>query len=251
VKDAGGLLKPATVQKADLELQELQRRYHCSVFAEAFAKFPEEKPRPALPLPGLRTPSDESVTRWAKERAQAAGEYDVYLLICKEPLRVRVVAREEAFSLKEARELRDRIERGLEKTKDFDAALLSGIEFLRGTLDAKLHPPQSHSAVGWLWILGIIGGILGLWLVVGLIRAKLDARGCGAGGHFLPCLFGGMFGMATGHWIYESLFSTRTAPPTEAHPNPPGPPEIPAAADEETVQDPDYAGTEDVHRGSF
>src|SRR3954447_23961477 len=95
IKDEAGLFKPATVQKADPELRDLQRRYHCSVLVETVATFPDEKSRPPLPLPGLRTPSDESVTRWAKERAQAAGEYDVYLLICKEPLRVRVVARGE------------------------------------------------------------------------------------------------------------------------------------------------------------
>ena len=162
---------------------------------------------------------------------------------------MRVVVREEALSVKEARDLRSQLERSFEKSKEFDTGLLAGIEFLRGTLDARLHPAQRHP-FGWLWILGSIAGILALWLVVGLVRAKLDARGCGAGGHFLPCLFGGMFGMAAGHWIYESLFGNRTNPAPEAHPSPANAPEAPAD-DDETVQDPDYAGAEDAHRGDF
>jgi len=243
------MFKPATVQKADQELREIQRRYHSSVLVETFAAFPGEKPRLPIPLPGLRTPSDESITRWAREGARAAGEYDVYLLICKEPLRVRVIAREDGITAREAQDLQKRLERSFEKNKDFDAGLLAGIDFIRGTLDARLHPPPSNS-FGWLWILGIILGILALWLVVGLVRSKLDARGCGAGGQFLPCLFGGMFGMAAGHGIYESLFGNRAAPAPEVHPGPASAPEVPAG-DDETVPDPDYAGAEDAHRGDF
>lgn len=251
VRDEAGLLKPATVAKADRQLREIERRYQCSVLVETFAAFPVEKAK-LIPLPGLRTPSDEAISKWARERAQAAGSCDVYLLICREPLRVRVVvcaAAEEKFSVEDGRVLRDRIERDLEKKKDFDAALLAGVTYLRGALDAKVHPAASQS-FGWVWILGSIVGILGLWLAVGLVRSKLDKRGPGQAGPFLPTLFGGMFGMAAGHWIYESLFGNRAAPPAEPHPEPVIASEAPGG-DEETVQDPDYASAEDGHRGDF
>jgi uncharacterized protein len=56
--------------------------------------------------------------------------------------------------------------------------------------------------------------LLGVWLVIGLVRAFTGGGGGygpggyggGGGGGFFPSLIGGMFGAAAGMWLYDSFF---------------------------------------------
>ena len=64
---------------------------------------------------------------------------------------------------------------------------------------------------GWICLLLVVG--LGIWLVIGLIRAFSGmggggygyGGGYGGGGGFMSSFLGGMFGAAAGMWLYDSF----------------------------------------------
>ena len=69
------------------------------------------------------------------------------------------------------------------------------------------------SIMGWVCVLLLVG--LGVWLVIGLIRAFTGTGGYAGGGYgggygyggggFFPSLMGGMFGAMAGMWLYDQF----------------------------------------------
>src|SRR5947209_1981139 len=104
VRDEANLFSSQTRQQAETRIEEIRRLYKTTVLVETAPAMPGAK-RKQWRWFDVRI-SGQAYARWAEERARAAGNPDIYVLICREPLRVRVVASpgvsEDAFKEKDA-----------------------------------------------------------------------------------------------------------------------------------------------------
>lgn len=160
---------------------------------------------------------------WAKERASADHARGIYVLICRSPGYVEIIAtkatRERGFTNENEQQLRKILLAPFHEAKDKppeeqlkirDAALKNAVEYvigdLQGTHLTKTEAGrQAGMGVGGWVCLGLCV-LLGVWLVIGLIRA-FSGGGYGAGGGgFMSSLFGGLFGAMAGMWLYNSMF---------------------------------------------
>jgi uncharacterized protein len=178
---------------------------------------------------------------WAKKRAGDDKAKGVYVLICRSPGYVEVIAtnttRERGFSdddkvvvrdtflnaFKEAAKAKQDGKSDAEIVKIRDDALVSAVSFVANDLQ-DTHVPATAttksdtkkaggmSVGGWI-CLGLCI-LLGVWLVIGVIRALTGGGGGygpgggygGGGGGFGSSLLGGLFGAMAGMWLYNSMF---------------------------------------------
>jgi len=158
--------------------------------------------------------------RWAQERAEAAGVNGVYVLICADPHHVQVFVSPEAREALPNKD-RERLRKALAiklGRKPYDDALLDTVAFVRDRLD-PIHAAEARS--NWWWVLWLILGIVGVWLVVGLVRSLLGSGatqtpGAGPGGGLLA----GMFGATAGSWMYHAFFRGGSKEIAEPAPQP-------------------------------
>lgn len=124
------------------------------------------------------------------------------------------------------------------RKKEFDKGLEEGIDYVGQTYNANIGKLSAQSAAGGAagrgaaskgdsflskyggWICIGLVVLLGLWLVVGLVRAftrpaapagygggpGYGGGGGGGGGGFMSSMLGGLFGAAAGMWMYDSFF---------------------------------------------
>ena len=86
----------------------------------------------------------------------------------------------------------------------------------KGKLAANGAPAEKKGGMSILqWVLVIGGGLLVMWLVIGLIRALTGGGGGGGGGNgggggggggFMSGMMGGLFGAMAGMYLYNSMF---------------------------------------------
>jgi hypothetical protein len=114
-------------------------------------------------------------TLWAEEQAERAGAEGIYVLICQEPdfIQVHVTPETAWFSRRNAEELRRLLVRQFNK-KQYDDGLRDAVEFVREKYEARR---TDSSRSDWLWVGGIIAGILMLWLLLSVIRRRLPELG--------------------------------------------------------------------------
>jgi hypothetical protein len=193
---------------------------------------------------------DKGRNRFAEEWARAMGRTkdhhgDIVVLVYRSPAGgffVSTVSDKQSdvhrhFSDAKAREVDGVFLRELRKVKadklegdaakkEMDAALVSATELVISNLKDTSAPDtvrktgsSNHVAAehkgggigGWICMLIAIG--LGVWLVIGLIRAFTGGGGGGGpgggygggGGGFMTSLMGGMFGAMAGMWMYNNL----------------------------------------------
>ena len=203
----------------------------------------------ARPPQGREVPKDDKqrdkfFLELARELATADKARGIYILVCRSPSDVQVIAdkatRERGFSNEDERKVRDILLEGfraaakLEKenpqqaVEQRDKALLSAVDFvvedlrntsppMRGSSPNRAAAPpladprgdNSSTIAGWICI-GLVA-LLALWLIVGFIRAlsgigTAPAGGAPAGGGFFSSLLGGLFGAMAGMWLYNHLF---------------------------------------------
>jgi hypothetical protein len=153
---------------------------------------------------------------WAKTKAQ--GNRGIEILICKEPKHVHVLAdktmREHGFSPEKDAALKNVIVSHF-KTGDFNGGLRAAAEYVKAEMPkdiaAKSKNDQNNkggTSVG-TWICLGVCILLGIWLVIGLIRAFSGGgggMGGAGGGGFFTSLLGGLFGAMAGMWLYNSFF---------------------------------------------
>lgn len=203
----------------------------------------------ARPPQGREVPKDEKqrgkfFLELARELATADKARGIYILVCRSPGYVQVIAdkatRERGLSEADERKVRDILLEGfreaakLEKEKPEqaverrDKALVAAVQFVVEDLRNTTPPASSggqraglpgpaqavrelegNSLAGWICI-GLVA-LLALWLIVGFIRAlsgmgSAPAAGGGGGGGFFSSLLGGLFGAMAGMWLYNHLF---------------------------------------------
>jgi uncharacterized protein len=194
-------------------------------------------------------------TEWARQEAKSQREKGVFVLMFVDEKKyiVRAVADEatdvyRSFTDDDLRELVNKLSAGCqqalgkpaEQAKPLrDAALMDATNYVIGQLkntavpqkrDGRGHVANDNregargvggtSIMSWVCV-GLVV-LLGVWLVIGLIRAFTGGGygggggggygggggggyGGGGGGGFFPSLLGGMFGAAAGMYLYDSF----------------------------------------------
>jgi len=205
-------------------------------FADAVAKTNEKEKNQAL---------GQFFAGWAKDLASEKKATGVFVLAFVDDRKyfVKVIADKASdvhrhFTETDASAATKKLQTGLgaalkqtgpEALATRDAALLSLTDFVVDQLkDTTIPETRKSSAAekkaggGGLsilhWVLIIGGGLLVMWLVVGLIRALTGGGGGGGngngngggggggGGGFGTSLLGGMFGAMAGMYLYNSMF---------------------------------------------
>jgi uncharacterized protein len=252
VHDQGKFFSPDTIKKADAELKRIEEKYKKDVVVETYGSIPEdifkrysydEKNRDAF------------FDKWATDLEEKAGANGILILLSKDQFkegRVRVeigVGKETQkkwFTIANRNEVRDMLKAAVKSAleekdpRKYDQGLMDALRHIDNTMAAhkveaaappiaqqKPAPQQAPTTthhdsggpniLGWICI-GLCV-LLGIWLVVGLIRAFSGygyggggygygggGYGYGGGGGFFAGLMGGLFGAMAGNWIYNNMF---------------------------------------------
>lgn len=214
VRDGAGLFSPAAVVQADADIRAMATRYHKDLLIETFAGVPAGQVKT---FKGLRSKQQKQFqAAWTKKQAESAGIDGVYVLICKDPVYVGIAVApeaQEAFTESDRKRLYQLLSRRL-GGKQNDQALAAAVKLVRDACQTNLHT-KKNTAFSWVWLGGTIVGLLGLWMVLGLVQGMVAVRRPlpddaatrrKVGGGFIPGLVGGMFGAAAGSWLYQALF---------------------------------------------
>ncbi|MGL5098325.1 MAG: hypothetical protein ACRDD1_22280, partial [Planctomycetia bacterium] len=236
VKDAGRFFSAEAVVKADALLKEIDAKRQRVVLVETIDAVPADKKDAVAKMDGKER------AKYFGDLAIASGKAakaDVVVFACKEPAHLRVLVggslTKAGYSKADETALKDKVLAAF-KEKKFDVGLLDGLAFLNDSLGLVGKTPAAKTAAAvpgaakpaapaaavppagnpgdlgaaspiWGWL--IIGGVvlLGLWLVMGLMRAMSGAGGGMGGGGMLGGLMAGMFGAMAGSWLYNSFFT--------------------------------------------
>ncbi len=179
VSDEAGFFSPDAARRADDEIQEIKRQTGKDLVVETFKAVPEDQAKAVRSM--NRAARDAFFAHWAQERARELGVDGVYVLICKSPAQAQVVlgpgTEDRLFPEPDRAEL-TRLLTPRFTRKQYDSELLDGVTLVRRTLYYNLNHPGAPrpEAMTWPAVLLVIGGLLGLWLVVVVIRATVSAR---------------------------------------------------------------------------
>ena len=198
IKDEAGLFSPGAVRQATEGIEEIRRTEHKDLVIETYPAVPDDQTRAFAAM--TRRQRDDFFARWADERARARGVGGVYVLICKSPPTTEVTlgpdTEDRVFPARD----RDRLARTLTvsgRRKNYDTELLDAVALVRAALHNNLRDAGPQDAgQPWLWVGVVIGGLLLLWVVIGLLRAAVGLRGqqapaetatpCGSAGRRTP-----------------------------------------------------------------
>jgi hypothetical protein len=158
---------------------------------------------------------DRILEEQARKRADAVGVDGIFVVICNDPRDIHVVVRPEDdpdFTRHDAENLRRTIARRLQEAGP-DEGLQALTAQVRSILQANATRGQSTSVVPELILLGVLGGGVGLWLGLAMLRYKMRGRQAEAPteediherSRRRPALLGAMFGTPAGLWLYDKL----------------------------------------------
>jgi uncharacterized protein len=184
---------------------------------------------------------EEFYAEWARERARALDVHGILILITREPtyLYVGAVGSDHSFTTEDVSQVKNRMLSDF-KSREYNRGLIQTVQTINRVIDlqARRAMPAARTAphgttaphgaaaphaggagsglLGLLCVVLVIG--LGIWLVVGLIRA-FTGGGMGGGmgpgygggyggrgGGFMGGLLGGLFGGMAGAWMYDQFF---------------------------------------------
>ena len=249
VNDKGSFFSDSGITRAKEEFARLQSKTGRqamvvtlkelpAVDAQSYAKI-DQKDKPAL----RKFWYDLAVSMAKTDQA-----HGVYILICRKPGHVEVVAdremREKGFDKAKERQLGEDFAKALhEAAKEKaeadqvaaqDRALMSAVEYLEKNLPAtsadvkqstkpstKPGGRQVNESGGWgigQWVCLGIAVLGGVWVLFAIIRAMSGGGGMAGpggggfgGGGFLSSMLGGLFGAAAGMWIYDQFLGGRSS----------------------------------------
>jgi len=226
--DGAKLFSEDAVKKARDRVEQIRKDYGKGLFIETIAK----------------AESKDAVDRMAADKYKDHQVGGVYVLICKDPQRIRIQVgdktRQRAFTTAKRDQLLTIFQKNF-KEKKFDEGLMEGIAYVDKTFDSTIGKGTTDTGSTaattktkgastmnpiWGWICIGLVVILAIWLVVGLIRAFTRPAagpgyaggggyggGGGGGGGFFSSMLGGLFGAAAGMWLYDSFFRSHTPSP--------------------------------------
>jgi hypothetical protein len=178
VKDDAGLFRPETVTRANEEIQELERQCGKQLVIHTVAGVPEGHDKAVSGM--RRREKDKFFTDWAEERARDNHVDGVFVLVCKSPAYAKAVLSGDTDERLFPRDERDDLEKRLTpkaQGQGADPDLLEAIGHVRVTMRDNKNAAAAGPALSWPVVLGLIGGLFGLWLVILVVRAVLAAMG--------------------------------------------------------------------------
>lgn len=227
IRDEAGLFRVDAIAQAERQIDDLRRTYDRRVFVDTVKSVPPHE-RKWFRFLWTRQ-ANRLLEEQARKRARESGVDGIYIVICNDPKDVHVVvqpAEDPAFTRHDAEELRRTLVRRLQDSGP-DVALLASVRQVGAALQAHATRGQSTSVINEFVLVGLLGGGLGLWMVLSIIRYKMRAgraideraadRACET-----PALLGAMFGSPTGQWLYDKLYPCPIRMPEPvAEPQPP------------------------------
>jgi hypothetical protein len=230
VRDDAGLFKPDAVRQANAILQDIKAKYGKEVLVETVKEVPEEDQKRAKHMTDAAR--KKYFAALARDRAQLYSvglEDGIYVLICKNPPYCTVLPgaalREHLFTDDDAEYLCSKYlnPQQFRWGKLRDRLLLQGLGWTRDVLGQTTSGPPPESRLGGLaWVVGILAALVGLWVVMGMLRAVLAPRagtplagpspagaagGAAPQGGFFQRTLSSLFGATLGFWIYKLFFS--------------------------------------------
>jgi hypothetical protein len=164
-------LKPDALLPIDQQIAGIHNRFHTDLLIEVVDVVPPERDKE---LKALK--QKQFFALWAEERALAAGVDGVYVLICNAPRQIQVYVSPDSREVFDAR-MQDRLRKALDRklqNRDYYGGLSDAVSMVREQLEESQAEPKSSD---WVWIVWVIFGILGLWLVIALARRFIGPRG--------------------------------------------------------------------------
>jgi hypothetical protein len=245
VQDHAGLFKPETVARANKEIEQITERYGKGLVIVTADKVPDHRTDGVnLNDAGQRRAVFAAWARGEAERARLVREgrevpfEGVCAILCQQPPYVEVLVYPDETKSYFSDFHADYLFKVLAKAQPNtlgqpffreaynrtrgprpDAALLEAVDYVR----RKYEYNRPVDYTNWYWGMSAVLAILGAWLVVSIVRAKLRrAREAGAGLCGLDesgtsvAVLGGATGAVTGLWLFDVLFRRRPAEPAPA-----------------------------------
>src|SRR5262245_1306118 len=142
VKDEGKLFSDAAKEQANRLIAEIGREHKKDVVIEGYNKPPANKAAEWAKNKGNKSFVSQFFADWAKERFRALGTNGIYILIFRQDPGFRVYVEVGPETLR--KEFRDEDMRELERLmeskcreKQYDAALVDGLEFIKTAMVAN------------------------------------------------------------------------------------------------------------------
>jgi uncharacterized protein len=236
VNDGASVFSPEAVQEANKLIAETKERHKLDITVQTF---PEPIPawKDKIAKASDRDARGKLFQQWAIDQAESDNKKGVFILVNMKPGYVQTVIdretrnrgfgdtkREEAAGLLRKSFGEAAKAEGAEARALHDKGLLATIKYIHDQADSLKAPGQGSNRPGPAAPFGAradggggglqglicmaLVGLLGLWLVIGLIRAFSGGGGggMGGGGGFMSGLMGGLFGAMAGAWMYNSFF---------------------------------------------
>lgn len=217
IRDDAKIFHADAIDAAKQRIADIRRTFDRNVFVRTFVS---ASPGQGRGFPFLRTPQvNHMLELKARTYASESGVSGIYVVICTHPRDVHVIVRpdnDSEFTRRDAETLRRTLARSLHD-QGADATLLALMEQIHDVLQD--HATRgSSSMVNDVVLAGLLGGGLGLWLLLRMIRFKMRTRRAATtwqtGSVSDPktqtretaALLGSMFGFYAGLWIYDKLY---------------------------------------------
>jgi uncharacterized membrane protein YgcG len=155
------------------EVENIERDFHVRVVVDTVKSLPWG----AQLWVSVRGPdaAEHYLDNWAHRRARKAGTRGIYVLVCREPLAVRVQAGRglRGITAADTNDLRETLATGLNRG-DPGKALKETVAELDKILQNRLgRPVAGLPAISWPAVLAAIAIVLALWLAIELVgRSK-------------------------------------------------------------------------------
>jgi hypothetical protein len=229
--DRAKLFSPAAVERANKNLAEIHDQYHIDLVIDTFTELPGAGDARLKALKSSRE-KNKFLDATARDRAEHEGVDGLYLLVLTDPsvaVLVGYPSRRESERLpldqgggfswtKRDEHLLGPFRRGLRPGGDHDSALRVLVEHFRKAIDSRVAVEPSPLPI--LPAAAVVGGLVGLWVLLSLVRRMAARRDSGPPPSiYQPAMLGSLFGIPAGFWIYDRLFQLERArtPPAEEH----------------------------------
>jgi hypothetical protein len=199
--DRAKLFSPAVIQEEATAIDELREQYQKDLRIQTYPTVPRTRD-----LFGSVKKMDEGAreryfTHWAMMDARKSYVDGLFILICQDPLEVRVVVQfrnSKPISWEEGEKLQNDMEALLKEKKNDDALRLA-VEFFQTRLHAVYGDRFVNPKFDWMGLGSVLLGVVGAWLALyfmhgfseGTFRAGsagINPLGLGVGGNVLAGL---------------------------------------------------------------